>query len=81
MRVLYGKMTNAKHIRTCIPDMEKKFCNMAKIDANLKGDDALDTMLRDGALPIIEDLPDGGEIWKNDDCKRCAEFYSGNDKI
>ena len=29
----------------------------------------------------IEDLHDGGEISKNDDCKRCSEFYSGYGKI
>ena len=33
------------------------------------------------ALYPIEDLHDGGEISKNDDCKRCLEFYSGHGKI
>ena len=42
----------------------------------------MDTMLGGGPpLPPIEDLPDGGEISKNQDCKRCLEFYSGYGKI
>ena len=30
-----------------------------------------------GAIHPIEDLPDGGEVSKNHECKRCLEFYSG----
>ncbi len=52
-------------------------------DENLKGATALDSKLGGwgGPTPLIEDLPDGVEISKNHDCKRCLEFYSGYRKI
>ena len=34
-----------------------------------------------GGGRAIEDVYDGAEISKNDDCKRCLEFYSGYGKI
>ena len=29
-----------------------------------------------GGLHPIEDLPDGGKISRNDNCKKCLEIYS-----